>query len=176
MSFDHALKTTLGIEGGYSNDPRDRGGETKYGITEATARAFGYSGKMVDMTLATAGEIYKQQYWFPIHLDLIDAKAPLTAEELFDTGVNCGIGTAGKFLQRALSALTTGVIAVDGAVGKGTLAAFDAFIAKRGAQGDLVLARLCNAQQGVRYIEIVERNETQDAFIFGWTMNRVVVK
>ena len=38
--YDDVLKTVLGFEGGYSNDPDDRGGETNLGITEGTyARA-----------------------------------------------------------------------------------------------------------------------------------------
>lgn len=32
----------LGLEGGYSTNPKDKGGETNWGITEATARAHGY--------------------------------------------------------------------------------------------------------------------------------------
>lgn len=33
MGFDEALKQTLAFEGGYANDPDDRGGETFRGIS-----------------------------------------------------------------------------------------------------------------------------------------------
>jgi lysozyme family protein len=36
MSFDNALRIVLQLEGGYSNDPFDRGGATNYGIVQAT--------------------------------------------------------------------------------------------------------------------------------------------
>ena len=34
MTFDEAFDTLIGHEGGYSNDPRDPGGETRYGISK----------------------------------------------------------------------------------------------------------------------------------------------
>ena len=36
MRFEDAFKIVLGFEGGYVNDPADRGGETNYGITAST--------------------------------------------------------------------------------------------------------------------------------------------
>lgn len=39
----------IAIEGGYSNDPDDSGGETTWGVTERRARKFGYTGPMIDM-------------------------------------------------------------------------------------------------------------------------------
>jgi lysozyme family protein len=36
MKFEDAFKIVLGFEGGYVNDPADKGGETNYGITAST--------------------------------------------------------------------------------------------------------------------------------------------
>ena len=47
------------VEGGYSNDKNDKGGETKYGITKEIAREYGYTGNMRDLTKATAQKIYE---------------------------------------------------------------------------------------------------------------------
>ena len=38
------------VEGSYSNDKNDKGGETKYGITKERARECGYKGNMKDLT------------------------------------------------------------------------------------------------------------------------------
>ena len=42
-NFDACLAITFAQEGGFANDPQDRGGPTKFGITLATLRA--YSGR-----------------------------------------------------------------------------------------------------------------------------------
>jgi lysozyme family protein len=104
--------------------------------------------------------------------------SPRIAEELLDTGVNMGVGTASKFLQRALNTLNAEGkyypdITVDGAIGQMTLASLKAFLAHRGDNGHVVLVRMLNALQGVRYIEIAEAKPSQEAFIYGWFLSRV---
>lgn len=47
MNFvERAMDATFQHEGGYVNNPNDRGGETNWGITIAVARAYGYTGPM----------------------------------------------------------------------------------------------------------------------------------
>ncbi|MGK7306207.1 glycosyl hydrolase 108 family protein, partial [Salmonella enterica] len=50
-------------EGGYVFNPKDRGGATHGGITEATARAQGYAGDMRELTRAEAYAILEEYYW-----------------------------------------------------------------------------------------------------------------
>ena len=52
-----AIDAILRAEGGYVNDPQDKGGETNYGITVAVARANGYAGPMRDLPVAMARAI-----------------------------------------------------------------------------------------------------------------------
>ena len=54
------IDAILRAEGGYVNDPQDKGGETNYGITVAVARANGYTGPMRDLTVAVARDIGAQ--------------------------------------------------------------------------------------------------------------------
>jgi lysozyme family protein len=166
-------------EGGYSNNPHDKGGETIYGITVAVARAFGYVGLMREMPRQTAVDIYTERYWLQPHFDLVDEISPLIADELFDTGVNMGQTVGGKFLQRALNVLNKRAslfpdLVVDGVIGKMSIYALRTFLDARGAEGQDVLLEMLNAQQSVRYIEIAEANSTQEDFEFGWQKNRVV--
>lgn len=167
-------------EGGYSNNPADSGGETMYGITVAVARSAGYHGPMRELPRATAAAIIGAQYCDPIALDAIEALSAPVAEELADTAVNMGAGTAGRFLQRALNALNQGGslypdLTVDGACGPATLAALRAYLTARRRDGETVLLRALNALQGAGYIELAERRAKDEAFVFGWLLNRVVI-
>lgn len=177
-AFDQSFAHVVGIEGRYSNDPADSGGETMYGITVAIARANGYAGPMDEMPLAVAKTIYQRQYWELLRLDDIAALSVLVAAELFDTAVNCGVGVAGRCLQRALNAFNRQQAdypdaTVDGVVGPMTVYLFRQFMAKRGKQGEVVMLRALNALQGARYIDLVEKREKDERFVFGWFANRV---
>lgn len=177
MSFQNALAATLKAEGRFSNDANDRGGQTKYGITQAVARRFGYTGQMIDYPMEEAERVYKLQYWDTLQLDEIDAISEDIAQELFDTGVNMGIGRAGTFLQRSLNVLNREQrdytdLTADGIVGPATIHSLRSFIARRKAQGELVLMRALDGLQRAAYIEIAERNKTQESFVFGWLLQR----
>ncbi|MCW1478679.1 putative peptidoglycan-binding domain-containing protein, partial [Acinetobacter baumannii] len=54
-----------------------------------------------------------------------------------------------------------------------TLRALKTYLAKRGKEGEKVLVRVLNIMQGQRYIEICERNPSQEQFFYGWIANRV---
>ncbi|NML32974.1 glycoside hydrolase family 108 protein [Paraburkholderia antibiotica] len=86
-SFDDAFTALIGNEGGYSNNPRDPGGETMWGITARVARANGYAGAMKALPLQTAKAIAKREYWDPLCLDQFDARI---AFQMFDANYNGG--------------------------------------------------------------------------------------
>lgn len=180
--FDIEAKLTklmATVEGGYTNDPDDPGGETNHGITVFTARAYGYTGPMPDLPVAVAREIFRKRYWTgPRFADVLPLSARI-AGELFDTGVNMGQGVATTFLQRALNVLnlqekTYPDIRVDGAVGAITLHCLQSFLDLRGQPGEDVLYTMMNSQQAVRYIELAEKNASQEKYEFGWQLQRVV--
>lgn len=165
-------------EGGYVNDPNDRGGETNFGITVAVARAAGYTGPMKFLPRELAFEIYCDQYWEPLSLDDVEVISQSVAEEVADTGVNMGIVVSAKFLQRALTALNREQadfhdLVVDGKIGYGTLEAMRDFLKARGAEGEKVLLKALNCLQGARYIELCEGREKNEKFLFGWLAQRV---
>ena len=62
MTIESMIDTTIGKEGGYVDHPADRGGKTIWGITEAVARANGYTGDMRAMPRSTAVAIYRSEY------------------------------------------------------------------------------------------------------------------
>ena len=141
--FALAAAHTLGIEGGYADDPADRGGKTQWGITEAVARADGYTGDMRALPKARALAIYRRLYWDRIGLDWIAAVDSAVACEVFDTGVNQGVAIAGRFLQRVLNVLNRAGrdypdLVVDGVAGPATADALRALIRVR--RLDVVIA------------------------------------
>lgn len=181
MNIEQHLDELIKREGGYVNNPADRGGATKYGITEAVARTNGFKGNMRDLSLDIAKAIYKKQYWTAPRFDQVNAICSAVAEELLDTGVNCGTGFAKPLLQRALNLLNNQSkagwpdLAVDGIYGPATLNALKSYLAKRGKEGEKVLVRVLNIMQGQRYIEICECNPSQEQFFYGWISNRVAL-
>ena len=174
LLIDEVIK----LEGDYSNHPADRGGPTRWGVTEAVARAHGYAGDMRHFPREDAAAIYKRKYWLRPGFDQIAQHAPDIAAELFDTGINMGTGTASGFLQRALNALNRNGrdyedISVDCEIGRKTMAALDAFLRKRGSPGKTVLLKAIEALQGARYIKLAETRPANQAFLYGWLANRI---
>ncbi len=109
-NFERAFAALLVNEGGFTVD---EGGQTRYGITEAVARANGFTGNMRELPLETAKAIYAKEYWLPI----CDQLAYGVAFQVFDAAVNSGAGRAIAWLQHACG------VNVDGTPGAQTIAA-----------------------------------------------------
>lgn len=181
------LEPLLAREGGakFTNDPNDRGGPTKYGVTARALGAYRRLGRD-----ATAGEVqnldrpeavalYRSEYWEGPGFAEIAKISERIAEELLDTGVNMGTGTPGPWLQRTLNSLNRqgrdfADLPVTGKVGPMTRAALSALIAKRGkALAEDVVLKGLNSFQCVRYIELSEKRAANEEFVFGWLRTRV---
>lgn len=178
--FEESLELILDIEGDWSDHPSDLGGKTRFGITERVARDYGYAGPMKDLPVALAKQIYREKYWNVMKLSSIEAIAPNIVRELFDTGINQGVGRAGEYLQESLNALNRrqkdyADVIVDGDIGPQTLKALQAYIAHRGGAGEVVLLRALNCLQGARYISISQSREENEDFVFGWFQHRILV-
>jgi len=178
MTIDELIDALIEREGGFTNHPADRGGPTKYGITEAVARAQGYRGAMRNLPREEAAAIYKRLYWLRPRFDRVAKRSAKIAAELFDTGVNMGPAVASTFLQRALSALNRERkdypdLVPDGKIGPATHAALDSFLTKRRPRGEEVLLRALDALQGERYLRLAERRPANEAFLYGWLANRL---
>ncbi|RKT99068.1 hypothetical protein C7H84_33475 [Burkholderia sp. Nafp2/4-1b] len=186
MKLQDRMDALIGREGGFSNDPADRGNwylgkleGTRWGITAAEARGNGYTGPMQDLPRETAVAIYEARYWREPKFDQLEAISPALADKLFDIGVNTGPSTGVKFLQRALNVLnqngkTFADLTLDGVIGPGTLAALEAWLRLRGVEGHRVLLGMITAQQSVYYLELAERRPANETFEYGWQLNRAL--
>lgn len=177
-NFKRALSFVLGNEGGYSNDPLDRGGETNLGITQSTldrARREGI-GRLPqgvkDLKREQAEEIYRVLYWEASKADMMPY--PLSTLH-FDAAVNHGVGGAGKLLQKTLNnyAQKAGLevrVEVDGAVGPKTLSALCQCLDLKG-NVPLICEIYCNEREKF-YRAIVASRPDQSRFLRGW-LNRL---
>ena len=176
--IDALIDELIEREGGYVNHAADRGGPTRFGITEAVARAHGYGGAMAELPRDEAAAIYRRLYWLRPKFDEVAERSEAIAAELFDTGANMGPAVTATFLQRALTALNRNGqdypdLVPDGRVGPRTLAALDAFLKLRGKDAETVLLRALEALQGERYLRLAERRPANEAFLYGWLANRL---
>lgn len=171
------INEIIRVEGGYVNDPSDSGGETNFGITEEVARAHGYTGAMIDLPKQFAFDIYSNKYWNSVNADKIMQLSASLTEKIVDISVNMGPKRAGIFLQRALNALNNIAtlyddLNVDGQIGSKTLKALESYLDKRSSN---ILIKAINCLQGAFYIELAERREKDEKFVYGWLKNRVAL-
>lgn len=180
LTKDQIIENILGKEGGYVNNPDDAGGPTRWGVTQKTARANGYTGDMRNLSRPEARRILEADYWYGPRFDLIATVSPAIAAELCDTGVNMGPSVPAKFLQRWLSAfnqqgkLYPDLIA-DGQIGPRTVTALQLFLVNRGPEAERVLLTALNASQAARYLELTEQRPANETFIYGWIKERVAI-
>lgn len=105
-------------EGDYSDRPEDAGGKTKRGITEAVARAWGWTGDMRDLPMDLTEQIYRKDYF---EASKCAQLPPSVAALVFDGAV---MGGGRQSLQSALNRMALGLnLKVDGDIGEKTLGA-----------------------------------------------------
>lgn len=101
--FKKALSFVLKWEGGYVNNPNDKGGATNKGITQGTYNNWlisqGKSRKDVKfISQQEVEEIYYKNYWLKAGCEKM---SKVFAVICFDTAVNMGVGRVKEFLQAA---------------------------------------------------------------------------
>ena len=121
-AFDQALPLVLVHEGGYVNHPKDPGGATMKGVTQATYDGWrakqGLSVQPVrNITSEEVSAIYRRDYWDKVKGDDLPAGVGYA---VFDFAVNSGVRRASRFLQKVVG------VAQDGVIGPATIAAVKA--------------------------------------------------
>ena len=117
-NFDKSFNKLILTEGGYVNDPKDKGGETYLGISRVhhpdslmwpliddIKELHGTKGitkilKENEVITNEAKDIYKKDYWDAFDLDNVNNQK--IAHEIFDDAVNRGVGAATKTLRLIL--------------------------------------------------------------------------
>ena len=155
-NFDASFDKVMQSEGGYVNDPADKGGETNLGVTIGAWGAYlGRAikpGEMKALTREHVKPFYKQMYWDKVKGDDLPKGVDYA---VFDFAVNAGTGRASKFLQRAVGAVD------DGAIGSVTLALVAKVFTK-------TLLDNFSKQKEEFYRGLAEKNASQQKFLKGW--------
>lgn len=165
-NFPKAFKTLLGIEGGFVNHPKDRGGATNWGITIQTLSSYMGEGKIAtiddvrNLNQEDAERIYRILYWEPAGCDQIQDWR--LAYILFDQCVNRGVRTGVRMLQQALNKnIKVTDLLEDGIMGPTTVSIINdqtpEFLG-------MWFCEVCT--EG--YARIVEYNQSQVVFLRGW--------
>jgi lysozyme family protein len=157
-AFHSAAARVLSNEGGFTDDPADRGGATKFGISQRQYPEL----NIAELSREEAIAIYYRDWWR--RFDYEELPAAIGAKVL-DLAVNVGPAQAARCLQRALRACGIGV-EEDGVLGPGTR------VAARGVDVRALIAALRSEAAGhYRLIASTRHagraNETA-GFLKGW--------
>lgn len=163
-NFDKALDQVFFVEGGYSDHPKDKGGKTMYGITEAAYQAWIKSKYESEhwpalgyLTKEMASKIYQEMYWNAVRGDELPRGVSLM---VFDSAVHAGPTKAIKWLQRAVGERS------DGILGPKTLQA-----ATRSNRSSSLREPLIIVKKIAEYRLLMAR--TNETFVRGW-FSRIV--
>jgi len=183
--FSITYQKTSVFEGGYSNDPHDRGGETYKGISRKFHPDWGgwivldlmnNKNSKISQLQSLVNSFYYNEFWSYLKCENFDQAI---ADELFDTAVNQGKITAAKYLQESLNLLNNNQrhykdILVDGAISNKTITAYNEFMNTSAFPGRSkekninTLLKALNGLQFERYKDIVKQSPDQEIYFYGW--------
>jgi lysozyme family protein len=176
-NFDYCMRETFEAEGGKSNHPSDKGGETNYGVIQDDIVE--YNARVPEsericktpfqLTRDEARKIIKLLYWDELLLGQITD--PDMALHIFDSALLQGQGRTVKWTQKILNTLEPGVpndIKVDGLMGSQTVFKLNNLLPMNKA----VFADRLVSERKAAFNLICLLNWTQKVFINGW-YNRV---
>jgi len=124
-NYSQALKQVLKYEGGYVDHPKDPGGPTNKGITQAVYDNWRKSQNLSIQSVRAIADsevaaIYKNLYWDRVSGDLLPSGVDFA---VFDFAVNSGVSRAAKYLQAVVG------VTQDGQIGPATIQATKTYIA-----------------------------------------------
>jgi lysozyme family protein len=109
-TYDAAMVRVFADEGGYTDDPKDPGGATNWGITIFDARKYWKADASPNdvrlMPKGIAADIYRKHYADPLRYDDLPAGFDYS---VLDAGINSGLGRAVPWAGKALGASVKGI-------------------------------------------------------------------
>lgn len=163
--INEMVNQILSHEGGFVNDPDDRGGATNFGVTLKTySEWLGRPASVAEvraMKVETAKEIYLSRYYYTPRINGFPEEVQ---PQIFDCSINHGPRRAVKFVQTVCNLAGFGPVAVDGVNGPNTME-----VAKTANQEMGVYFNNAIADERIDfYHRIVASNPSQKKFLNGW--------
>jgi lysozyme family protein len=176
--FESAVSFVLRNEGGFDDNPNDRGGATKYGISLRFLKSIPIEklkkyGVFVDstinsrdiqqLTLDQAKAIYRAEFWDNRNFEQLTSQD--VCNYIFDMAINMGISPAIKCAQRACWALfrKKDIIVDDGILGPQTIKLIN--------DSGIFILPVMRSERAADYKIITIKNPPSNQFINGW-LNR----
>lgn len=153
LKFEVAIGFTKQAEGGTNAHPSDRGGLTKYGISSKQYPDL----DILNLTWNDAKTIYYNDYWLVLNCGSFEQALSMV---LFDSGVNCGTGSAARWAQRTCNYLGWN-LTLDGDIGPLSVRAIKMF-------GEINIKEGILAYRLKRYARLVKSYPDQKDNIGGW--------
>lgn len=183
LDFNKAYQQIKKFEGGYVNDPFDRGGETYSGISRVSfpkwrgwsvidkiksVNKIKYNSKFPELD-AEVTHFYKLHFWDINKLDRIGFQE--LAEKMFNIGVNMGSGTAVILFKQSLNLLNKNgrrykEVSTEDGITNQEIQIVNKYFKKKQDRNNLL--KVLNGLQFKKYIEICENNPHQERFLTAW--------
>jgi lysozyme family protein len=146
--FKRCIRIVLRNEGGYVNNPNDLGGETNFGI----AKKFYPEEDIKNMTKERATWLFYRDYWSPMKINKLTN--PDLVLQVFDFGVNAGIRTSIRMLQRLVEVEDDGII---GPITTGVVNSWDESLVNK-----------FKIRRKVYYMNLAAKKPKLEIFLRGW--------
>ena len=185
MGFEQAVAKVLDHEGGFVDDPADRGGMTFMGISrrwfpdeplwekiDALLSGGRNPNEAMDELRPDVTDFYRREFWDKHGCETLPESIK---ERHFDFTINAGAGSSTKIIQILGNVFCQeelgGVIDEDGLTGPATRRAIEA-LGNLGEDMQEILPIAYRSLQGVHFLDICKSDRSQVRFIRGWLLNR----
>lgn len=157
MTFETAYNILMALEGGFVNHKFDRGGETKFGISQRQYPDI----DIKNLTKEKAMKLTKRDYWDKLCCDAFYYEE--LKLELLDFGFVAGVSRCARYLQQSLN-LMGYPVKVDSIIGPDTVSKANQVTVKY----PKALMSAFRGYQFEHFKRLALKDKSQMAFIKGW--------
>lgn len=166
--FQKAMITVLRHEGGYTDDAKDPGGATNWGISLRFIReeklcenndCKGDKNEVINLTKTEADEIYYKDWY--IKNRYYEIKSQIIMTKVLDFSINAGSSQANKLIKRTINRISKIKTPINGLMDNETIELINHL------EPSILYSGLVTEEEDF-YLDIVKRNPELRKFLRGW--------